>query len=82
MRTITAETMTDLIRRMVNVNAALTDAPYDVRNDAGYVFNYLLLLTASDVAVAAPVKGPYPGCRTPEKCNATGRCPRDPVCFN
>lgn len=27
-------------------------------------------------------EGPYPGCHHPEKCNATGRCPRDPVCFN
>lgn len=30
----------------------------------------------------AKAGGPYPGCRTPEQCNATGRCPRDPVCFN
>lgn len=33
-------------------------------------------------APAPIVEGPYPGCHHPEKCNATGRCPRDPVCFN
>lgn len=29
-----------------------------------------------------PPEGLYPGCFTPFDCVRTGRCPRDPVCFN
>lgn len=55
-------------------SVALTDAVALLAQARGRVADH----------VEAPVKveGPYPGCHHPEKCNATGRCPRDPVCFN
>ncbi len=34
------------------------------------------------VAGQSKDSGPYPGCHHPEKCNLTGRCLRDPVCYN